>query len=532
MAKHRAGDRRIMSISIPEKLAARLDRRVGMGRNKGRSATIAKIIQESLDGLQKDAPQSKKEPRSAAAPAGDVRIENDTMGSLEVPADRYYGCQTARSLINFDIGDDTMPRGVIRGFGILKQAAAKTNKQLGTLDDKIAELIVSASEEVIDGVLDEHFPLRIWQTGSGTQSNMNSNEVIANRAIEMAGGVLGSKEPVHPNDHVNKAQSSNDTFPTAMHIAGAEAIIHELRPQVQHLRDALNGKVGEFEGIVKIGRTHLMDAVPLTLGQEFSGYVSMLDADLRRIDFALEDMYELALGGTAVGTGLNTHPDFAEIVAGFIAEKTDLPFVTADNKFAQLAAHDAVVAASGSLNTLAASLMKIANDIRWLGSGPRCGLGELSLPANEPGSSIMPGKVNPTQAEAMTMVCCQVMGNHTAITIGGSQGNFELNVYKPMMIHNLLHSTQILADTCRAFADKCVVGLVANEDVIQSHLENSLMLVTALNNHIGYDKAAKIAKNAHERGITLRESALELELLTNEQFDAWVRPEEMTGPRA
>ncbi|MDE0707562.1 MAG: lyase family protein, partial [Candidatus Poseidoniales archaeon] len=350
MAKHRAGDRRIMSISIPEKLAARLDRRVGMGRNKGRSATIAKIIQESLDGLQKDAPQSKKEPRSAAAPTGDVRIENDTMGSLEVPADRYYGCQTARSLINFDIGGDTMPRGVIRGFGILKQAAAKTNKQLGTLDDKIAELIVSASEEVIDGVLDEHFPLRIWQTGSGTQSNMNSNEVIANRAIEMAGGVLGSKEPVHPNDHVNKAQSSNDTFPTAMHIAGAEAIIHELRPQVLHLRDALNGKVGEFEGIVKIGRTHLMDAVPLTLGQEFSGYVSMLDADLRRIDFALEDMYELALGGTAVGTGLNTHPDFAEIVAGFIAEKTDLPFVTADNKFAQLAAHDAVVAASGSLN--------------------------------------------------------------------------------------------------------------------------------------------------------------------------------------
>jgi fumarate hydratase class II len=521
-----------MSISIPEKLAARLDRRVGMGKNEGRSATIAKLIQESLDGQRKEAPKSKKKSRSAVAAPGDVRIESDTMGSLEVPADRYYGCQTARSLINFDIGDDTMPRGVIRGFGILKQAAAKTNKQLGTLDDEIADLIVSASEEVIDGALDGHFPLRVWQTGSGTQSNMNSNEVIANRAIEITGGVLGSKKPVHPNDHVNKAQSSNDTFPTAMHIASAEAIVHDLRPQVQHLRDALNEKVISFESVVKIGRTHLMDAVPLTLGQEFSGYVSMLDADLRRIDFALEDLYELALGGTAVGTGLNTHPDFAEIVAGFIAEKTDLPFVTADNKFAQLAAHDAVVAASGSLNTLAVSLMKIANDIRWLGSGPRCGLGELSLPANEPGSSIMPGKVNPTQAEAMTMVCCQVMGNHTAITIGGSQGNFELNVYKPMMIHNLLHSTRILADTCRAFTDKCVIGLVANKDVIQSHLENSLMLVTALNNHIGYDKAAKIAKNAHEKGLTLRESALELDLLTNEQFDAWVRPEEMTGPRA
>ncbi|MEC8927016.1 MAG: class II fumarate hydratase, partial [Candidatus Thermoplasmatota archaeon] len=422
------------------------------------------------------------------------------MGSLEVPADRYYGCQTARSLINFDIGDDTMPRGMIRGFGILKQAAARTNKQLGALDEEIADLIIAASEEVIDGSLDGHFPLRIWQTGSGTQSNMNTNEVIANRAIEMTGGTLGTKDPVHPNDHVNKAQSSNDTFPTAMHIAGAEGIVHELRPQVQHLRDALAEKMRTFRDIVKIGRTHLMDAVPLTLGQEFSGYVAMLDADLRRIDFALEDMYELALGGTAVGTGLNTHPDFAEAVAGHIAERTGLPFVSADNKFAQLAAHDAVVATSGTLNTLAASLMKIANDIRWLGSGPRCGFGELSLPANEPGSSIMPGKVNPTQAEAMTMVCCQVMGNHSAITIGGSQGNFELNVYKPMRSHTLLHSIRILADTCRAFTDKCVVGLVANEDAIQSHLENSLMLVTALNNHIGYDKAAKIAKNAHEKG--------------------------------
>ncbi len=531
MAKHRAGDRRIMSISIPEKLAERLDRRVGKGRNDGRSATIAKMIQESLDQKQSEQTKLPAEQKFAVAKSGEMRIEEDTMGSLEVPADRYYGCQTARSLINFDIGDDLMPRGVIRGFGILKQAAARTNKQLGALDAEIADLIIAAAEEVIDGSLDGHFPLRIWQTGSGTQSNMNSNEVIANRAIEITGGVLGSKEPVHPNDHVNKAQSSNDTFPTAMHIASAEAIVHELRPKLQYLRDALNEKARSFDEIVKIGRTHLMDAVPLTLGQEFSGYVSMLDADLRRIDFALEDLYELALGGTAVGTGLNTHPEFAEIVAGHIAEKTDLPFVSAENKFAQLAAHDAIVAASGSLNTLAASLMKIANDIRWLGSGPRCGLGELSLPANEPGSSIMPGKVNPTQAEALTMVCCQVMGNHTAITIGGSQGNFELNVYKPMMIHNLLHSTRILADSCRAFTDKCVIGLEANEDAIQSHLENSLMLVTALNNHIGYDKAAKIAKNAHEKGITLRESALELKLLTNEEFDEWVRPEEMIGPR-
>ena len=532
MAKHRAGDRRIMSISLPEKLAARLDQRVGKGRNDGRSATIAKMIQESLDGQRKEAPEGPIEKRFADAESGEVRVEKDTMGSLEVPADRYYGCQTARSLINFDIGEDTMPRGIIRGFGILKQAAARTNKQLGALDAEVADLIIAASEEVIDGSLEGHFPLRIWQTGSGTQSNMNTNEVIANRAIEMAGGVLGSKNPVHPNDHVNKAQSSNDTFPTAMHIAGAEGMVHMLRPQVQHLRNALAEKVSDFEDVVKIGRTHLMDAVPLTLGQEFSGYVAMLDADLRRIDFALEDLYELALGGTAVGTGLNTHPDFSEAVAGHIAERTGLPFVSADNKFAQLAAHDAVVAASGTLNTLAVSLMKIANDIRWLGSGPRCGLGELSLPANEPGSSIMPGKVNPTQAEAMTMVCCQVMGNHTAITIGGSQGNFELNVYKPMMIHNLLHSTRILADTCRAFTDRCVVGIEANESVIQSHLENSLMLVTALNNHIGYDKAAKVAKNAHEKGITLRESALKLGLLTNEQFDEWVRPEEMTKPRA
>ncbi|MGB1579421.1 MAG: class II fumarate hydratase [Candidatus Poseidoniaceae archaeon] len=463
---------------------------------------------------------------------GDVRIEADTMGELEVPADRYYGCQTARSLINFDIGEDTMPRGVVRAFGILKQAAARTNVALGQLDAPVGELVAAAAQEVIDGKLDDHFPLRVWQTGSGTQSNMNANEVIANRAIEMAGGVLGSKSPVHPNDHVNRAQSSNDTFPTAMHIAGAEAIVHEVIPSVAALRDALAAKAEAWSGIVKIGRTHLMDAVPLTLGQEAGGWVAQLDADLRRLSFAVEDLHELALGGTAVGTGLNTHPDFAERVAAAIAETTGLPFVSAPNKFAQLAAHDAVVAASGAFNTLAASLMKIANDVRWLGSGPRCGLGELALPANEPGSSIMPGKVNPTQAEAMTMVCCQVMGNHTAITIGGSQGNFELNVYKPMMIHNLLHSARLLTDACRAFRTKCVDGLEPNLAAIGDHLENSLMLVTALNNHIGYDMAAKIAKKAHEEGTTLREAALALNALTEEQFDAWVRPEDMTGPSA
>ena len=462
---------------------------------------------------------------------GEVRIEADTMGELEVPADRYYGCQTARSLINFDIGQDTMPRGVVRAFGILKQAAAKVNADLGQLDSDVSKLIIAAAEEVINGSLDDHFPLRVWQTGSGTQSNMNTNEVIANRAIEMAGGVLGSKSPVHPNDHVNRAQSSNDTFPTAMHIASAESFTHDLIPNLVLLRDALAIKSEEWADVVKIGRTHLMDAVPLTLGQEVSGWVSQLDADVRRLEFALEDLHELALGGTAVGTGLNTHPEFAKRVASAIALKTGMPFVSAPNKFAQLAAHDAVVAASGALNTLAVSLMKIANDVRWLGSGPRCGLGELSLPANEPGSSIMPGKVNPTQSEALTMVCCQVMGNHVAITIGGSQGNFELNVFKPMMIHNLLHSAEILADSMRTFREKCIEGIVPNHDVIKNHLENSLMLVTALNNHIGYDKAAKIAKKAHQEGTTLREAALELNYLTNEEFDQWVRPEEMTGSK-
>lgn len=530
MAKHRAGDRRIISISIPESLAKQLDRRVGRGRADGRSATIAKMIQQGLDGKEVAPRKSTPAPSKRTIPTGEVRIESDTMGELEVPSDRYYGCQTARSLLNFDIGHDTMPTGVIRAFGVLKQAAAKTNVALKQLDSEVGDLIIAASQEVIDGHLNEHFPLRVWQTGSGTQSNMNTNEVIANRAIEIAGGEMGSKSPVHPNDHVNRAQSSNDTFPTAMHIAAAEAFTHRLLPSVRALRQALASKSEEWRDVVKIGRTHLMDAVPLTLGQEASGWVAQLDADLRRLDFALDDLFELALGGTAVGTGLNAHPLFAQMVADEIANITGLTFCSAENKFAQLAAHDAVVAASGALNTLAVSLMKIANDIRWLGSGPRCGLGELALPANEPGSSIMPGKVNPTQAEAMTMVCCQVMGNHTAITVGGSQGNFELNVYKPMMIHNLLHSVDLLTDACRTFRTRCVEGLEAVESNIQSHLENSLMLVTALNNHIGYDKSAKIAKNAHEKGTTLRESALELGYLTNDEFDAWVRPEDMTGP--
>lgn len=530
MAKHRAGDKRILSISMPEKLAKRLDRHIGRGRENNRSATISRLVELGIT-AESSPPDLdvEVEPRLAGGAAGEVRLEQDTMGELEVPADRYFGAQTARSMMNFNIGNDVMPRALIRGFGILKQSAAQTNMDLGELESEVGDLIVAACEELIAGELDSHFPLRIWQTGSGTQTNMNTNEVIANRSIEMVGGELGSKSPVHPNDHVNCAQSSNDTFPTAMHIAGAEEIHHRLLPAVKHLRETLAIKADEFESIIKIGRTHLMDAVPLTLGQEFGGYVAMLDAGISRIEAALDDLLELALGGTAVGTGLNTHPEFAQQVAGRIAERSGLGFYSADNKFAQLAAHDAIVAASGALNVLAASLMKIANDIRWLGSGPRCGLGELSLPANEPGSSIMPGKVNPTQVEALTMVCCQVMGNHVAITVGGSQGNFELNVFKPMMIHNLLHSVRLLSDSSRSFADRCVIGLEANREIINNHLENSLMLVTALNPHIGYDKAAKIAKNAHEKGSTLRQSAIELGYLTNEQFDEWVRPDEMTG---
>lgn len=530
MAKHRAGDRRIISISIPEETARKLDRRVGKGKSSGRSATIAKMIEDGLSRNMSNEPSLVSTvQRSARADPSASRTEIDTMGEIEVPADRYYGAQTARSLMNFDIGDETMPRAVIRAFGVLKMAAAQTNSEIGELDGDIESLIVSSCKEVISGSLDGHFPLSVWQTGSGTQTNMNANEVIANRAIELAGGELGSKTPVHPNDHVNRAQSSNDTFPTAMHISSAEQITNVLLPSLHYLREALSAKSKEFDPIVKIGRTHLMDAVPLTLGQEFSGYVSMLDADIRRIELSLIDLYELALGGTAVGTGLNTHPDFSDLVASKISDLTGLPFTSADNKFSQIAAHDAIVSASGALNTLAVSLMKIANDVRWLGSGPRCGIGELSLPANEPGSSIMPGKINPTQSEAMTMVCCQVMGSHMSISIGGSQGNFELNVFKPMMIYNLLHSIRILSDSCRSFTDNCVKGLKANEDRIAEHLENSLMLVTALNPHIGYDNAAKIAKNAHEKNITLRESALEMNALTEEQFDEWVRPELMTG---
>lgn len=460
------------------------------------------------------------------------RIEKDTMGEIQVPSDKYYGAQTARSLMNFKIGGDRFPRELIRALGILKKAAAMTNKELGTLPAEKADLIIKAAEEVIDGKLDEHFPLVVWQTGSGTQTNMNANEVIANRAIEMAGGELGSKKPIHPNDDVNKAQSSNDTFPTAMHIAAVEQIHHRLIPMVTKLRDALQKKAEEFKDIIKIGRTHLMDAVPLTLGQEFSGYVQMLTNGLERIDAAMPRLYELALGGTAVGTGLNTHPKFAELSAKKIAEITGLPFVTARNKFEALATHDALVEFHGVLKTLAASLMKIANDIRWLGSGPRCGLGELHLPENEPGSSIMPGKVNPTQSEAMTMVCAQVFGNDVAVNIGGASGNFELNVFKPVIIFNVLNSIRLLSDACESFTDHCVVGIEANVENIKKHVENSLMLVTALNPVIGYDNAAKVAKKAHAENKTLKQAAVELGLLTPEKFDEIVRPEKMIGPKA
>ena len=435
------------------------------------------------------------------------RIESDSMGELRVPADRYYGAQTARSLINFKIGGDRFPREMIRALGILKKAAALTNQSLGGLPSEKAALIAQAADEVIDGRLDENFPLVVWQTGSGTQTNMNANEVIANRAIELAGGQMGSKVPVHPNDDVNMAQSSNDTFPTAMHIAAGEQLNHRLVPAVTVLRDTLARKSDEYRDIVKIGRTHLMDAVPLTLGQEFSGYVQQLDNGLGRIAQALDGIYELALGGTAVGTGLNTHRDFAAKAAAAIADITGLPFRSAPNKFEALAAHDAIVFASGALKTLAASLMKIANDIRLLGSGPRCGIGELTLPANEPGSSIMPGKVNPTQSEAMTMVCAQVMGNDVAINFGGASGHFELNVFKPMMIFNLLNSIRLLSDACESFEANCARGIEPNVPNIEGYLYNSLMLVTALNPHIGYDNAAKVAKKAYAENTSLRAAA-------------------------
>jgi len=459
-----------------------------------------------------------------------VRIETDTMGAVEVPSDRYWGAQTARSLHHFPIGDDRMPVSLIRALGILKEASALVNADLGELSPEKSALIVAAAREVSEGQLDDQFPLSIWQTGSGTQSNMNANEVISNRAIELAGGEMGSKTPIHPNDDVNRSQSSNDAFPTAMHIAAVEEITHRLLPAVRRLRDALQVKAAEFAAITKIGRTHLMDAVPLTLGQEFSGYVAQLDADLRRVGSTLDELYELAAGGTAVGTGLNAHPEFGSRVAAAIAELTGLPFVTAPNKFAALAAHDALVMTSGALRVLAISLIKIADDLRWLGSGPRAGLGELSLPENEPGSSIMPGKVNPTQNEAMIMVCIQVFGNDAAVAMAGSRGNLELNVCKPVIIYNVLHSVRLLTDASDTFTRFCVAGLHPNEPRIRQHLENSLMLVTALNPLIGYDKAAEVAKKAHKEGITLRESALSLGYLTGEQFDQAVRPESMTHP--
>jgi fumarate hydratase class II len=459
-----------------------------------------------------------------------TRQETDSLGAVEVPAHRYWGAQTQRSLQHFSIGDDRMPKPVIRGMALLKKAAALTNQDLGKLSAEEASLLVQAADEIIDGKLDDEFPLHIWQTGSGTQTNMNVNEVIANRAIELAGGERGSKAPFHPNDHVNMSQSSNDTFPTAMHIAAAEELVHRLIPSVTALRDALTVKVEEFDDIVKIGRTHLQDAVPLTLGQEFSGYVAQLDDDLERIGLVLPGLYELAIGGTAVGTGLNAPPGFAERCATKIAELTGLPFVSAPNKFAALAAHDAVVFAGGAVKTLAVSLMKIANDIRWLASGPRAGLGELILPENEPGSSIMPGKVNPTQSEAMTMVCAQVLGNDVTIGFAGSQGNFELNVFKPVIIFNFLHSVDLLTDACRTFREFTVEGLEANVERITEHLNTSLMLVTALTPRIGYDNAAAIAKHAHKHRKTLREAAVELGHLTHEEFDRLIRPEKMTRP--
>jgi fumarate hydratase, class II len=458
-----------------------------------------------------------------------TRTERDTLGTVEVAADRYYGAQTARSLHFFAIGDDRMPQPVIRAMGILKKAAAQVNRELGQLPANLADLIVRAADEVISGKLDDHFPLRVWQTGSGTQTNMNANEVIANRANELAGSPLGNKSPVHPNDHVNMSQSSNDTFPTAMHVAAAGEIVHRLLPAVEALRSGLATKSREYQEIIKIGRTHLMDAVPMTLGQEFSGYVAQLDFCIDGIKRSLPGLFELALGGTAVGTGLNAPKGFAEKAAKQIASLTGQPFVSAPNKFAALAGHEAMVAASGALRVLACALMKIANDIRWLGSGPRCGLAELRLPENEPGSSIMPGKVNPTQSEAMTMVCCQVMGNDAAVGFAGSQGNFELNVFKPVIVFNVLNSTRLLADACRSFNEHCIAGLKPDRERIAQYVRNSLMLVTALNPKIGYEKAAKVAQKAHAEGTSLREACVALGHLTGEEFDLLVRAEAMLG---
>ena len=460
------------------------------------------------------------------------RIESDSFGDLKVPINKYYGAQSARSLINFPIGIETMPQPLIRAFGIIKRAAASINMKSGALDHTVGNAIIKAASEVMEGKHNDHFPLSVWQTGSGTQTNMNANEVISNRAIELLGGDIGSKNPVHPNDHCNMSQSSNDTFPSAMHIAAIEEMVHKMIPALHHLYAALEEKEHAFSHIIKIGRTHTQDATPLTLGQEFSGYGAQIRNGIRRAEAVLPTLYCLAQGGTAVGTGLNSPQGFDQDIAQEVARITQLPFVTADNKFEALAAHDAIVEASGALNTLAVSLMKIANDIRFLGSGPRCGIGEISLPENEPGSSIMPGKVNPTQCEALTMVAAQVMGNHVTISIAGSNGHFELNTFKPVMIYNLLQSIRLLTDSCLCFTDKCVSGITANEPHIAKLLNESLMLVTALNPHIGYDNATKIAKKAHQDGSTLLQAALALELLSEEDFNKWVVPADMITPKA
>src|SRR3954451_19568134 len=459
-----------------------------------------------------------------------TRTESDSMGPIEVPSGQYWGAQTQRSLIHFDIGDDKMPPELIRALGVLKKAAALVNRDLGKLDEEKTRLIVQAADEVISGQLNDQFPLRIWQTGSGTQTNMNANEVISNRAIQLVGGVMGSKKPIHPNDHVNMSQSSNDTFPTAMHIAAAEQVERKLIPAVEELRAVLDGKAQQFADVVKIGRTHLQDATPITVGQEMSGWVALLERDIERLRTALDGLYELAIGGTAVGTGLNAHPEFAERAAAKIAQLTGLPFRSHPNKFAALSAHDELVFASGALKSLSAALMKIANDIRWLASGPRCGIGELSIPENEPGSSIMPGKVNPPQCEAMTMVAAQVFGSDAAIGFAGSQGNFELNVFKPVIIYNFLHSVRLLSDACRSFTEHCAIGIEVNRTQVEHDVANSLMLVTALGPIVGYDKAAKIAHTAHVDHSSLRQAALKLGYLTGEEFDAAVKPETMTHP--
>ena len=465
--------------------------------------------------------------------SNETRVEKDSMGEIRVATDRYWGAQTERSRNNFPIGVERFrfTRAIIRALGVLKKGAAQANGDLGQLPADKVDLIVRAADEVIAGTLDDHFPLVVFQTGSGTQTNMNANEVISNRAIELAGGRMGSKTPIHPNDDVNRGQSSNDTFPTAMHIAAVEQLEDVLLPAVGRLRDTLQAKVERFRDVVKVGRTHLQDATPITLGQEVSGWVAQLDGALTGVRRTIPDLCELAIGGTAVGTGLNAHPQFGDLAAAKMAEETDRPFVSAPNKFASLSAHDAMVTASASLRTLAGALMKIANDVRWLASGPRAGIGEILIPENEPGSSIMPGKVNPTQSEAMTMVAVQVFGNDAAVAFGGSQGNFQLNVYKPVMVHNLLESVQLIADACGAFTDHCAAGIEPNTPRIQAHLDESLMTVTALNPHIGYEKAAEIAKKAHKDGTSLREAALALEHLSADEFDTWVRPAEMVGPK-